>query len=182
MIFSDDWKKEEDVLSEKLINDTLNIINFNKSISTQNTMCIQYISICDNYQTFRYMVFVPFIEYSKLHYENNFPYLFIKIFKFTASDDFMKWFFYTTRANKIPVVIGKIDDKLSGAWSVCHGDQRISWNIFDDVELITFDRWLYEQSSIDPEFKLYIKNPMLSKVPFPIPEQNFILSFNKFNK
>lgn len=178
MLFSDDWKNTEDSISDKIIKDTFDIINFNKN-NLQNQLCIKYISICDYDKTERYIIFVPFTEYSEIYYENNFPYLFIKLYKISVSDDFMKWLFYTSRANKIPVIIGKIDQQLSGAWNICHGDKNLTWNCLDEIELINFERWLYEKSLINPNFKIYIRNPIISKVPFPLTEQNFEIIFNK---
>lgn len=187
MLFSDHWKAVEDTISDKIIKDTCDIINFNKTLKL-NEICIHYIAVHngDNINaTSRYIIFVPFGEYSKMYYENNFPYLFIKIFKISVSEDFMKWIFYTTRANKTQVVIGKVNSEISGAWELCHGDKNIvvstnaNTNISSEIEEPTsFLGWLYERHPIDPNFKLCIKNPMISQVPFPITEQNFVISFN----
>lgn len=194
MLFSDHWKAVEDAVSDKIIKDTCDIINFNKTLKL-NEICIHYISVhngSDSNCTSRYMIFVPFGEYSKMYYENNFPYLFIKVFKISVSEDFMKWIFYTTRANKIPVIIGKVNSEISGAWELCHGDKNIvtstnintntsttaNLNVNEIEEQTSFLGWLYERHPIDPNFKLCIKNPMISQVPFPITEQNFVITFN----
>lgn len=178
MLFSDSWKECEESISDKIIIDILKIINFNKKQSIRNNLCIKYISICDSDKTYRYIIFVPFVEYSDLYYENNYPYIFMKVVKIHVSDDFMKWLFYTTRATKTPVIIGKLDTELSGAWNICNGDSNITWKTEAEQELTTFERWLYERPKINSDFKIYLKNPMLSKVPFPITEQNFVIAFN----
>lgn len=179
MLFSDSWKNEEDIISDKIIADTVNIINFNKDLAIQNQLCIKYISICDYDKTYRYIIFIPFAEFSKIQKNNiDFPYIFIKDFKINVSKDFMQWLFYITRANKTPVVIGKIDDKLSGSWYIFHGDPRITWNICNEMDLTSFERWLYERTLTNSEFKIFIKNPMISKVPFPINDQNLSLTLN----
>ena len=186
MLFSDHWKSIEDSISDKIIKDTCDIINFNKTLKL-NEICIHYIAVHngDNL-TSRYLIFVPFGEY-KMYYENNFPYLFVKVFKIYVCEDFMKWIFYTIQANKIPIVIGKVNSEISGAWDLCHGDKNINVNTTNvhtnknntiEEQSISFLEWLYERPLIDNDFKLYIKNPMISQVPFPITEQNFIITFN----
>lgn len=184
MLFSETWKLEEDNISEKIIKDTIDIINFDKRVNIQNQLCIKYISVYDENKTFRYLIFIPFIELTELNnnYEeyNKFPYIFIKNFKSVVSDDFMKWIFFTTRANKIPVIIGKIDCDISGAWNICYGDKRISYtqlnNYEEEFDIISFDRWLFEKKTIDKNFKILIKNPLISKLPF-IQEQNILICF-----